>query len=253
MLTRLRRFAALALVPAMIASSATAVGATSVQPVVVDLQPAGRRMSQIITVQNTFQTPLPVELRTQVAEYSADGIRGTGQETDDLLVFPPQAIIAPGQTQSFRVQYVGDPELPTSRHYYVTVAQLPVRMPEGESAVQILYNFQVVVGVGMVGARPALQVTGTEISTEGDGQPRLVLTIENGAPTYGYLSDGALRIVQRDANGQEVFRRTLNGEEITQEIGYGLVGAGQTRRIATPFVLPQAGGTVEAEFTPARR
>ncbi|MBX3561924.1 MAG: fimbria/pilus periplasmic chaperone [Sphingomonas sp.] len=249
----MRRFAAWVLLPAAISISTVPATATSVQPVVVDLQPAGRQMSQIVTVQNTFATPLPVELRVQRAGYSDEGVHGTGEETDDLLVFPPQALIEPGQSQSFRIQYVGDPDLRQSRHYFVTVAQLPVRMAEGESAVQVLYNFQVVVGVSVPGVRPALNIVSSEVSTEGDGQPRLVLNIENSSANYGYLSEGSLRIVQRDANGQEVFRRTLNNEEIVQEIGYGLVGAGQTRRILTTLVLPQSGGTVEAQFTPARR
>jgi hypothetical protein len=59
-----------------------------------------------------------------------------------------------------------------------------------------------------------------------------------------------LKIVQRDAAGAEVYERTLTGEQIAQEIGFGLVGAGQTRRLATPIVLPRAEGAVEATFTP---
>ena len=62
-----------------------------------------------------------------------------------------QAMIQPGQTQTFRVQYVGDPDLARSKHYYVTVAQLPVQMPQGQSAIQILYNFQVLVSVSPSG------------------------------------------------------------------------------------------------------
>ncbi len=228
------------------------VQATGVQPVVIDLQTSGRQMSQVITVQNTFQTPLPVELRVQEAEYTVDGLRGTGEETEDLLIFPPQALIAPGRTQSFRVQYVGDPQLQRSKHYYVTVAQLPVQLPEGQSAVQILYNFQVVVGVSVPGVRPELSIARTEISTEGDGQPRVVLFIQNDTTTYGYLSSGSLRITHRNETGQEIFTRSFTSEEISQQIGFGLVGGGQTRRILTPIVLPQAGGTVEAQFTPGR-
>ena len=45
--------AALAPVPA-----ATAM---TVQPVVIDLQTAGRGMSQVVTVENTFANPLPVD------------------------------------------------------------------------------------------------------------------------------------------------------------------------------------------------
>ena len=37
--------------------------AMTVQPVVINLKTAGRGMTQILTVENTFATPLPVELR----------------------------------------------------------------------------------------------------------------------------------------------------------------------------------------------
>ena len=119
------------------AISASVVDAMTVQPVVVDLQTAGRAMSQVITVENTFATPLPVELTVQELELTPTGLKQTGKDPGDLLIFPPQALIAPGQTQTFRVQFVGDPTLAVSKHYYVTVAQLPVKLPEGQSAIQI--------------------------------------------------------------------------------------------------------------------
>lgn len=226
--------------------------AMTVQPVILDLQTSGRGVSQIVTVKNTFETPLPVELTAEFAEFDDSGLKATGQATEDLIIFPPQAIIEPGRTQSFRVQYVGDPALLKSRHYFVTVAQLPVELPDTQSAVQILYNFQVIVSVAAPGKKPNLTVASASASTEGDGQPRVLLNLQNDADTYGYLSKGSLRIVQRDDSGKEVFRRTLNPAEITQLIGFGLVGAGRQRRMLTPIVLPMAGGSVEAEFIQGR-
>jgi fimbrial chaperone protein len=248
----LKKFLLRAAAPFAIFTAAAAAIAMTVQPVIIDLQSSGRQMSQVVTVQNTFQTPLPVELRAQEADFDRDGLKTTGKDTDDLLIFPPQALIQPGRTQSFRVQYVGDPELAKSKHYYVTVAQLPVKLPEGQSAVQILYNFQVIVSVGIPGAKSAVKVARAEISTEGDGKPRAVLLLENNSNNYGYLSRGSLRITQKDAGGKEIFRKSLSSAEIQQQIGFGLVGAGQQRRILTPLILPQAGGTVEAQFTPGR-
>ena len=99
--------------------------AMTVQPVILNLTLSGSGMAQLITVENTFATPLPVELRVQSLDFDQNGIKETGKDPGDLLIFPPQAMIQPGQTQSFRVQYVGDPDLKTSKHYYVTVAQRP--------------------------------------------------------------------------------------------------------------------------------
>ena len=53
---------ALALAPLSIADAMT------VQPIVIDLETMGRGMSQVITVENTFDTPLPVELTVQRLE-----------------------------------------------------------------------------------------------------------------------------------------------------------------------------------------
>lgn len=226
-----------------------AAQAMTVQPVIVDLQTAGRQMSQVITVENTFANPLPVEIGIQQLEFTADGVKQTGTDPGDLLVFPPQALIEPGQTQTFRVQYVGDPALARSRHYYLTVAQLPVKLPEGQSAIQILYNFQVLVSVAPMGVKPALSIQGTAIEKNDAGKPMPVVTVANTSEAHGYLSTGSLRIIERDASGKEIFRRSLSGAEIQQTMGFGLIGGGQTRKIRVPVELPQAEGSIEATYS----
>lgn len=223
--------------------------AMTVQPVVVDLQNAGRNMSQVITVENTFATPLPVELTVQALELVEDGVKQTRVDPGDLLVFPPQALIEPGQTQTFRVQYVGDPELARSKHYYVTVAQLPVKLPEGQSGIQILYNFQVLVSVAPGGAKPALTVQSAAVGRNAEGKPVPVLTVENASTAHGYLSNGQLRIVAKRPSGETVFSRNLSGAEIQQTIGFGLIGGNQTRKITVPIELPADDVSVEANYT----
>lgn len=242
-----------ALAVATSASIATALYAMTVSPVVIDLQTSGQRMSQVVTIENKYAKPVILEVLTQETEYTDEGVRGTGKPTDDLLVFPPQAQIAPGGTQAVRIQYVGDPELAKSRHYFVTVAQLPVKIPDGESALQLLYNFQIVTGVSMAGKRPNITVSNAESYVGGDGKPRVLLVLKNVADTYGYLSNGSLRIVQKDNSGKEIFKKTMTGDQISQEIGFGLVGAGQVRKMQTGIVLPVSGGSVEAYFTPSTR
>lgn len=234
----------------IIAAPATSTWAMTVQPVVIDLKTSGRDMSQVVTVENTFANPLPVELTVQELALTETGVSPTGKDPGDLLVFPPQALIEPGQTQSFRVQYVGDPALAGSKHYYITVAQLPVKLPEGQSAIQILYNFQVLASVSPAGAKPMLEVRSAEVGKNADGKPVAIVTVGNGSPVHGYLSANKLRIVERDAGGKEQFRRTLSGPEIQQTMGFGLIGGNQTRKITVPVELPLADGKVEATISP---
>jgi P pilus assembly chaperone PapD len=224
--------------------------AMTVQPVVLDLTTSGRGMSQAIIVENTFDRPLPVELRIETLELTADGVTPTGKDSGELAVFPPTALIQPGQRQSFRVQYVGEPDITRSKHFFVTVAQLPVQRADGTSNIQLLYNFQVLVSVAPEGAKPSLSIAGAEIARNAEGAPVPVVSVVNATAAHGYLSRGRLRIVQHDTAGKEVFRKQFSGPELQQTIGYGLIGGGQTRRMTLPVILPQSDGRVEAQFTP---
>ena len=72
------------------AGLAPAAKAMTVQPVVIDLTTSGRSMSQVVTVENSFDKPLPVELRIETLDLTADGAKPTGdgqqcQEGPDLL------------------------------------------------------------------------------------------------------------------------------------------------------------------------
>jgi len=226
------------------------VRAMTVQPVVINLTSFGTGMSRIVQVENTFATRLPIELKIEELRFEGDRLVNTHADPGDLLVFPPQAFIEPGETQTFRIQYVGDPDLAQSKHYYVTVAQLPVKLPEGQSAIQILYNFQVLVSIAPAGAKPALEIVDAQVGKLADGKPAPQVTIANPSNAHGYLSDGRLRIEQRDASGKKVFSRTISGPELLQIVGFGLVGANSRRTITVPVELPTSEGSVDAKFTP---
>jgi fimbrial chaperone protein len=130
------------------------------------------------------------------------------------------------------------------------VAQLPVKQVQGQSAVQVLYNFQVLASVAPAGAKPAIKVDRAQIERTADGKIVPAVTFTNPSVAHGFLSNGRIRIVQKGPSGKEVFRRELSAPEVQQAIGYGLMGAGQTRRVTLPFELPSASGTIEAQFTP---
>lgn len=245
-----RTFVAALAASAAVLGISTAVYAMTVQPVVIDLTTSGRGMSQVVTVENSFDKPLPVELRIEALDLTADGVKPTGRDTGELAAFPPQALIQPGQRQNFRVQYVGDPALARSKHFFITVAQLPVQTNDTQSNIQLLYNFQVLVSVSPDSAKPALAIASAEIGKDAEGKPVPVLTVSNASAAHGYLSRGRVRIVQFAPDGREVFRQQITGPDLQQTIGYGLIGGGQTRRIVLPMQLPQAAGRIEAQFTP---
>ena len=232
---------------------AIAAGAMSVQPVVIDLRMAGRDMSAPVRVENTGPNPLPVEIRIVETDFSLDTVRASDRVSEDVMAFPPQAIIPPGETQVFRVQYVGDPDSDRSRHFYAEVAQLPVELPEGQSAIQILYNFQVMVNVASLsGGNPQLSVESAEIVQNDQGRSVVAFTVRNSALNHGYLSSGRLTVVHRDAAGEETMRRTLSPNDIQQTIGYGLIGPDMSRRFTSPIEVEGPAGSVEVTLTNAQ-
>ena len=54
-----------------------------------------------------------------------------------FLVVPPQALMPPGATQNFRIQWVGEPQLCESQSY-----MLPVELPANVTQVQASLDFK---------------------------------------------------------------------------------------------------------------
>jgi fimbrial chaperone protein len=220
--------------------------ATTVSPVMVDLQTAGRGVVANISVNNTGATALPVEIVIKPLQPTATGFAPTTGSTDDLLVVPPTALIPAGQTQTFRVQWIGDPNLLDSKHYYIGVNQVPVKLPQGTSAVQVVYNFEVLTSVASPNQRPNLVLHSASAMAEPDGKIAAVISVENTGGAHGYLSQHRLRISETDKAGKSIFERTISGSEFQQLIGYGLVASHTTRSVTLPLELPTAEGTVTA-------
>lgn len=228
-----------------------ALAAMTVQPVILDLRMAGRQMGGQIRVQNTGTTPLPVEIHLVEADLLSDTVKASTRTTTDLVAFPTQAIIPAGATQAFRIQYVGEPDLDHSRHFYAEVSQQPVEVPGGQSTIQVLYNFQAMINVAsVVAGEPNLSMVKAEIApAAADKAPQIAFTVHNSSKNYGYISNGSVTFVHRDASGKELLRRTLSGSDIQQMIGFGLVGPETTRTFIAPIDLSTADGKIEATLS----
>ena len=223
--------------------------AINVQPVVVDLVSTGRRASSVVLLQNTFSEAIPVEVTVhpvQVIDGTLTEI--TDQEADDVLIFPSQTVVEPGASQAFRVQWVGDPRPAGSQHYYVTIAQLPVALAPDKNAIQVLHRFRILVSVNAPDAKPSLRVVKTEILPNNEGKPRPVATVTNSGDAYDYVGEYRMTIVQRDAEGKELFRQTFLPEQIQEAMGLGIVPAGQSRVLPIGVDLPSDTGSLSIEI-----
>lgn len=246
-----RRWAARCMAALLLLAVAVPVVALNVQPVIIDLQTTGRRTAAIITLENTFAETIPVEVTVHPVRIVDGALKEfEEEEVEDLLIFPAQAMLGPNQSQAFRVQWIGDPELAESRHFYVTIAQLPVAFPENQNTIQVLHRFKVLVSVGATAASATLNVDDVQIATDAEGKAQPVLTVSNSGNNYGYVANSRMTIIQRGSDGTEIFRQRFEPDEVRQRMGLGLVPSGNSRVLPINVDLPQATGTVSIELSP---
>ena len=241
MTSKFRKLAAFA-ASIMAAFLATAANAMSVSPLVLDMSTTGTSSHEQLSVLNDAASALPVEIVVSRLELSENGEMITKPAGDEFLVFPPQALVKPGGTQNFRIQWVGDPNIPTSQSYVFSVNQVPVKMSKGQSGVQIVFNFATIVNVTPPGGRSEISLVAAGVGKDDKGKLRPEVTVKNPGNINAKLTDATIRL----SSGS--WSETLEPDELRQAMGLGLVQPGKTRRFALPVDLPNGVKQVTASI-----
>ncbi len=237
--------AAVALIATVVhVSSADAM---SVTPIQIEMATVGGARPQF-TVTNDAKEPLPVEIAIQSLTLGEDGSRKLAKAKDNFLVFPPQALIPPGASQVFRLQWVGDPSIPRSESYMLSVNQIPVKLPAGKSAVQIVMSFGVVVNVAPPQGSPTLALIGTGTTTDKSGKRFPTITVENKSAVHALLPQSTINLKSG------AWSRSMAASELSEKVGIGLVQPGAKRKFTLPVELPANVQNVQAtiDFKPKR-
>jgi len=246
--TRIKVFRWLAV--AVIASFGVLAGAVTlpdsaeamkVRPLHLEMKSVGSDSRSTLQVINDGANPLPVEIVVSEFELERDGEQIRKPAGDNWLVFPPQAMIGAGSTQTFRIQWVGDPEIPESRSYIFSVNQVPVQMPEGQSGVQVVFNFATIVNVAPPRGSAALEVVEAGFGTDNKGQRRPAVTFRNPTNVHALASKGTISL------SGDGWSATLGPAEL-RNMGLGLVQPGKTRRLLIPVDVPDGVSRISASI-----
>lgn len=265
------RVAALVIVAALVLTPAA--WAMRVSPMVAELTTAGAGSVARIEVGNAGAAAMPFETAITRIEFMDDGTLVETPADEDFLVFPPQGLVPVAGRQVVRVQWVGEPNIDTSRAYYLTVRQLPVAtdVETGETdkpnlAVTVLYTMKALLVVAPPGAEPDVQVVSAEpvvipapepepepaIPTpEGAEQatapadvvapaehPGVRVVVNNRGKRYALMS-GATWIMEGTGVDGQPFSHRYDGGEISRLIGVGYVAAaGGQRTFMVPTSVP---------------
>ena len=223
--------------------------AMTVEPLLLDISSAGKGAQRSFKVDNNGAAPLPVEIAVSRIEFGLNGEQNTQRAGQEFLIYPPQAIIPAGATQVFRVQWIGEPDLATSRSYRFDVSQVPVKLPKQKSGIQIVMTFGVTVNVAPAQGKSDIQVMGAAPVVGKDGKRLAALTVKNPGSKHAYLRQSVIDLSGHGWSAQ------MTSAAFGQQVGLGIVQPGKERRFILPIEVPAGVSAIKAtvKYDPAMR
>ena len=233
--------AALAITSLMAMAPEDAV-AMSVSPTQIELKSAGSKSRSSVVVRNTSAVALPVEAVMKELVIDRNGKSQGDRVSNDFLIFPPQTLIPPGASQVFRLTWVGEPVLPKSQSFLLTLQQIPVKLARAPNQVQVVMAFGVVINVAPPRGQPQLKLVESGVTRNNRGEINPVITVYNPSPVHALLPDATIRLSGRG------WAKTLTSSFLDQKVGIGLVQPGARRRFVLPVPVPPQAGKLSAEI-----
>lgn len=218
--------------------------AMSVSPMSVEMGPTGAEARETLEVSNTGSQPLPVEVLFEKLAYGPDGTPGIVAADDEVVIFPPQAMIAPGRAQTFRLQYAGDPAEAKAGVYFVTFKRMTLdeTNPQENVVIKLKLQFRVTIFLKSGSGAPDIQVVSAVGKTTNEGAG-VELTLRNDGADLGYLSNADVSL---SGNGGS---EAINSYEVLRRSGHGVILPGKTRKIFITTEKAQFNGPVSADLS----
>lgn len=228
-------------------SFAWPAAAMTVSPTQVEMTSIGKASQARIVVVNNSAKPLPVEAAMRRAVLDESGVAQTTEASDDFFVMPPQALIPPGASQVFRIQWLGEPLLAESQSYLLFLNQLPVKLSKSDSRLQVVFSMATMINVAPPQGASELRVVDAGITIDAAGNRRPRLTVENLSNVHALLPRTTIRI----AGGS--WSETLSPGLLSQNIGIGLVQPGRRRTFILPANVPPGVSRLQVELEEKRK
>ncbi|MEQ1719272.1 MAG: fimbria/pilus periplasmic chaperone [Hyphomicrobium sp.] len=235
------------IVSVAIAFLAPAASAMTVSPMQVEMSAIGTRSHAQVSVVNTSDIPMPVEAVIERMTLDENGKPKSQKTGEQFLIMPPQAMIPPGATQNFRVQWLGDPLMAQSETFLLYVNQIPVKVAAGKSAVQVVMSMGVMINVAPAQGVPELKVVATGVAESRSGKRQPTITVENVSKVHALFPEATIQL------SSGTWTSTLTPRDTGDSIGIGLVQPGKRRKFVLPVELPAGVSNVKASVAMAAK
>lgn len=183
------------------------LAAYSVSPSLLQLRPTGQGASAFLHLAN--RTAHPVALDIAVHPHGRD-LEGRAlplpreEASDDILVYPSQLVLLPGDAASAQIRWIGPPALDRERAYTLVTRQVPIPRDQAEPEpsdalridVTVLMNYEVRLYVTPPGAAPRMVIesVSAHASAPDDPEAGLEIMLHNLGAARISLAGKALRI-----------------------------------------------------------
>ena len=219
-------------------------------PMSADMTPAGAEASTTFRVVNSTDQPIAVQISMHTRKMDLDGSDILEDAEDDFLVFPPQMVLNPKESQVVRLKWIGTQTPTTEIAHRIIAEQVPVqltRVEPGRGNINVLIRYLGSVYIVPKGVKPEVEVEQISTVKNDDGTRQLEVTCVNRGGAHTLLRDAELTV---NSGGNSV---TLTGEQLASLLGANVL-AGAKRRFYLPWPEGLTDGPLEAslKYTPQR-
>ena len=217
-------------------------------PIVAQFAPSGAGASRTFVVKNTHVDPIALQIEVYRRSADETGKEVREPEFDDFIITPPQLVLAPGQSQSIRVQWIGDTDPEMELSYRLIVEQLKIpyaREDAGETRrvdVSVGFRYEAALYVVPKKGEAKAEIISSEAIVSEEGDPMLRLTVKNTGERRAILQQTTLTVTSGDQSVQ------LTGDAVAGLDNRNII-AGTQAIVDLPWPEGLSVGPVSASMT----
>ncbi|MEO9599547.1 fimbria/pilus periplasmic chaperone [Parasphingorhabdus sp.] len=221
------------------------------KPIVIQLAPTGAGATQSVVLTNTHDVPIAIEVRAYTRAQNPDGTENRAPEDDDLIITPPQMVIAPKASQSFKVRWIGEPAPDKEIAFRLVSSQLPIKFRDEKKDdvsvnVSMNYRYEAALYVVPPQSKPSARLTAIAPVKDENGETWLELKVLSDGTRRAIL-DNPILVVSPKNGGTPV---TLEGEQMANLTNLNIL-VGNERVVRLPWPDGLAPGPVDGELRTA--
>jgi fimbrial chaperone protein len=108
------------------------VWAFRLTPMAVHFSPAGKKATQVMTLDNSGSEKVAVQMQAMTRAVSVDGVEKR-TVTEDFTIYPEQVVLLPNEKRNVRVTWTGAAKFDSEKAFRIVASQLPLEFHDENS------------------------------------------------------------------------------------------------------------------------